>query len=692
MVIKFGKWLTRHKAVVLIIAFLLLIPATIGYVSTRINYDLLSYLPNSLETVSGQDTMVDEFGMGAFSMIVVEDMEKKDIVALKEKLKKVNHVEDVIWYDDAMDITVPTEMLPDKLRDGLFNGNATMMIALFDNTTSADSTMDAITEMRGIVKKQAFISGMSGVVTDIKNLAMAEMPIYVVVAAVLSLLILLLTMDSLVTPFIFLLGIGMAIVYNMGTNMVFGEISYITQALTAILQLGVTMDYSIFLLESYEANKVRYDGDKNRAMAHAISNTFTSVTSSSITTIAGFAALCFMTFKLGMDLGLVMAKGVIIGVIVCLTVLPALILCFDKAIDKTTHKNLIPNLDGLSKKIVKGWPVVLVLFLVLLGPAMYGNSNYEIYYDIAGALPQSLDSAVANKKLEEKFNMNSTHIVLMKNGMASKEKSEMLKKIEDVKGVKWALGIDSFKGVSIPSSMIPKKLESKLKSDNYEIAFVCSDYKAATDEVNSQIADINKIVKKYSKDSMVIGEAPLTKDLQDVTDIDLVNVNYVSVAAIFLIILITFKSILIPVILVMVIEFAIFLNMSVPFYTHESLPFVASIVIGTIQLGATVDYAILMTSRYHKERVVRRKSKKEAIDIAHKTSIKSIMISGMCLFASTFGVTMSSSIDMIKSICTLLSRGAVISTIVVILVLPAMLTVFDKWICKTTWDMRKIDY
>lgn len=692
MVIKFGKWLTRHKAVVLIIAFLLLIPATIGYVSTRINYDLLSYLPNSLETVSGQDTMVDEFGMGAFSMVVVEDMEKKDIVALKEKLKKVNHVEDVIWYDDAMDITVPTEMLPDKLREGLFNGNATMMIALFDNTTSADSTMDAITEMRGIVKKQAFISGMSGVVTDIKNLAMAEMPIYVVVAAVLSLLILLLTMDSLVTPFIFLLGIGMAIVYNMGTNMVFGEISYITQALTAILQLGVTMDYSIFLLESYEANKVRYDGDKNRAMAHAISNTFTSVTSSSVTTIAGFAALCFMTFKLGMDLGLVMAKGVIIGVIVCLTVLPALILCFDKAIDKTTHKNLIPNLDGLSKKIVKRWPVVLVLFLVLLGPAMYGNSNYEIYYDIAGALPQSLDSAVANKKLEEKFNMNSTHIVLMKNGMASKEKSEMLKKIEDVKGVKWALGIDSFKGVSIPSSMIPKKLESKLKSDNYEIAFVCSDYKAATDEVNSQIADINKIVKKYSKDSMVIGEAPLTKDLQDVTDIDLVNVNYVSVAAIFLIILITFKSILIPVILVMVIEFAIFLNMSVPFYTHESLPFVASIVIGTIQLGATVDYAILMTSRYHKERVVRRKSKKEAIDIAHKTSIKSIMISGMCLFASTFGVTMSSSIDMIKSICTLLSRGAVISTIVVILVLPAMLTVFDKWICKTTWDMRKIDY
>lgn len=692
MVIKFGKWITRHKALVLILAFLLMVPAIIGYVSTRINYDLLSYLPDSLETVSGQDTMVDEFGMGAFSMIVVEDMENKDVVALKEKLEKVEHVEDILWYDDAMDITVPKEMLPEKLQEALFNGNATMMIALFDDTTSADSTMDAISEMRGIVKKQAFISGMSGVVTDIKNLALAEMPVYVVVAAVLALVILLLTMDSLVTPFIFLLGIGMAIIYNMGSNIIFGEISYITQALTAILQLGVTMDYSIFLLESYEANKVRYEGDKNRAMAHAISNTFTSVTSSSITTIAGFAALCFMTFKLGMDLGLVMAKGVILGVVVCLTVLPALILCFDKAIDKTSHRNLIPKMDGLSKRIVKGWPVVLILFVVLIGPAIYGNSNYEIYYDIAGALPQSLDSAVANKKLEEKFNMNNTHVLLMKNGMSAKEKSSMLKEVEQVEGVKWALGIDSFKGASIPDSMIPKKLESKLKSDQYEIAFVCSDYKTATDEVNAQIASINDIVKKYSKDSMVIGEAPLTKDLQDVTDIDLVNVNYVSVIAIFLIILLTFKSLLIPVILVMVIEFAIFLNMSVPYYTHESLPFVASIVIGTIQLGATVDYAILMTSRYHKERVVRKKSKKEAIDIAHRTSIKSILISGMCLFASTFGVTVSSSIDMIKSICTLLSRGAIISTVVVILVLPAMLTVFDKWICKTTWDMRKIDY
>ena len=693
MVIKFGKWLTKNKVFVIIFALLLMIPAVIGYVSTRINYDVLSYLPNSLETVSGQDIMVDEFGMGAFSMVIVEDMENKDVVALKEKIKKVEHVEDVLWYDDVIgSITVPAKILPDKYRKALFNDNATMMIVLFDDTTSADTTMEAIEDMRSLVKKQVFISGMSGVVTDIKNLAMAEMPVYVAVAATLALVVLLLAMDSLVTPFIFLFGIGMAIIYNLGSNIIFGEISYITQALTAILQLGVTMDYSIFLLESYEANKIRFEGDKNRAMAHAISNTFKSVTSSSVTTIAGFAALCFMTFKLGMDLGLVMAKGVIIGVIVCLTVLPALILCFDKVIEKTTHRNLIPNLDGVSKGIVKIWPVALILFIILIGPAFYGNINYELYYDIAGALPQDLDSAVANKKLEKTFDMNNTHILLMKNGMSSKDKAAMLDEVEDVKGVKWVLGIDSFKGANVPDSMIPQDYRAMVKSKDYEIAFVCSDYKTATEEVNTQIAEINNIVKGYSKESMVIGEAPLTKDLQDVTDIDLASVNYVSIIAIFIIIMLTFRSLLIPIILVAVIEFAIFLNMSVPFYSGETLPFVAGIVIGAVQLGATVDYAILMTSRYHKERAERKKGKKEAIAIAHKTSIKSILISGMCLFASTFGVTISSNIDMIQSICTLLSRGAIISTIVVIVILPAMLMVFDKWICKTTWDMRSIDY
>ena len=687
MVIKFGKWIAKHKILIIILAALLMIPSVIGYQMTRINYDVLSYLPNSLETVSGQDIMVDEFGMGAFSMVIVENMENKDVVELK-----VNHVESILWYDDAVDISVPVEMLPEDLKKALFNGNATMMIALFDDTTSADSTMDAVTDMREIVGKQAFISGMSGIVTDIKNLALAEMPVYVAVAAGLALLVLLLTMDSLVTPFIFLSGIGAAILYNLGSNVMFGEISYITKALTAILQLGVTMDYSIFLLESYEANKERFEGDKNRAMAHAISNTFKSVTSSSVTTIAGFAALCFMTFKLGMDLGLVMAKGVIIGVIVCITLLPALILCFDKAIEKTSHKNLIPNLDGVSKKIVKVWPVAIILFIVLFGPAFYGNKHNEIYYNIDSSLPQTLDSAVANNKLQEKFNMNNMHVLLLKNGISSKDKNAMQKEIKEVKGVKWVLGLDSVVGANFPKEMVPKKYREMLQSDNYELEFVCSDYKTATDEVNAQIASINDIVKKYSKDSMVIGEAPLTKDLADVTDIDLANVNYVSVIAIFLIIMLTFKSITIPVILVTIIEFAIILNMSVPFYTGESLPFVASIVIGTIQLGATVDYAILMTSRYHKERTLQHKSKKEAIAIAHKTSIKSIIISGLSLFASTFGVTISSSIDMIKSICTLLSRGAVISTIVVIVLLPAMLTVFDKVICKTTLDMRKIDY
>ena len=692
MIIKFGKWIAKHKGLVILIAVVLLIPSVIGYVSTRINYDVLSYLPDSLETVSGQDIMVDEFGMGAFSMIVVEDMENKDVVALKEKLERVEHVQEILWYDDAMDISVPTQMIPKRLRDALFQGKASMMIALFDETTSADSTMDAITDMRGIVKEQAFISGMSGVVTDIKNLALSEMPIYVAVAAVLALIILLLTMDSLITPFIFLSGIGMAIVYNLGSNIFLGEISYITQALTAILQLGVTMDYSIFLLESYEANKIRFDGDKNRAMAHAISNTFKSVTSSSITTIAGFVALCFMTFRLGMDLGIVMAKGVILGVIVCLTVLPSFILFFDKAIDKTSHKNLVPSLDGLSKRIVKAWPVIFILFLALLGPAIYGNNHYEKDYNIAGSLPQDLPSAVANKKLEEEFHMSSTHILLMKNDLSVKDKKEMFADMEKTDGVRWVLGIDSMKGATVPDSMIPNKYKSKLKSDNYEIAFICSDYKTSSDEVNAQIDTLNKIVKKYSKDTMIIGEAPLTKDLRDVTDVDFANVNKVSIIAIFLIIMITFRSISIPILLVAIIEFAIFLNMAIPYYTGTALSCIASIVIGTIQLGATVDYAILMTNRYHKERTERGKGKKEAIVIAHKTSIKSIIISGLCMFAATFGVTIASSIDMIESICMLLARGAVISTIVVILVLPAILTIFDKIICKTTWDMRKINY
>lgn len=690
--VKFGKFITKHKLFILILGVLLIIPSMIGMVKTRVNYDVLSYLPDSLETVSGQDIMVDEFGMGAFSMVIVENMDNKDVVALKEKLEKVDHVEKIIWYDSVADISLPTDMLPNELKEALFNGDATMMIALFDNTTSSEDTMQAVTDMRNMVKDQAFISGMSGIVTDIKNLVQAELPVYIVIAGILALIVLLITMESIVTPVLFLLCIGLAILYNMGTNIFLGQISYITQALTAVLQLGVTMDYSIFLLESYQANKVRFDNDKERAMAHAISNTFKSVVGSSITTVAGFAALCFMTFALGRDLGIVMAKGVIIGVIVCITLLPSLILFFDKWIDKTTHRAIFPNFHKSSAFITRHRVIPLLIFAILFVPAFYGNNHVKVYYNLDQGLPQDLDSAIANKKLEEKFNMNNMHILLLKNGLSSKEKNDMKNEIEKIDGVKWVLGMNSIVGANVPDDMIPNKYKDMLKSDNWELQFICSDYKTATDQVNSQIASINDIVKKYSKDSMVIGEAPLTKDLQDVTDVDLATVNYLSIGAIFLIILLTFKSISLPVILVSVIEFAIFLNMSFPYYSGIELPFVASIVIGTIQLGATVDYAILMTTRYHKERVVNQKTKKEAVEIAHKTSMKSIIISGLSFFAVTFGVSAYSSIDMINAICTLLSRGAVISTISVILILPAMLYLFDKVICKTTWDMRKINY
>lgn len=688
----FGKFITRHKFIILIFGLLLIIPSVIGMSMTRVNYDLLSYLPKSLETVEGQDIMVDEFGMGAFSMVVVEDMENKDVAKLKEKLADVEHVEKIIWYDSVADLTLPVEMLPNDIREALFHENATMMIALFDQTTSADETMEAVTEMRGIVKEQAFISGMSGIVTDIKNLALAEMPIYVTIAAVLALLVLILTMESFLTPVIFLAGIGISILYNLGSNIFLGEISYITQALTAVLQLGVTMDYSIFLLESYQANKLRFEGDKERAMAHAIGNTFKSVVSSSITTVAGFAALCFMTFALGRDLGIVMAKGVIVGVITCITLLPSIILICDKWIEKTTHRNLFPKFEKTSKFITKHHLVAIVLFVLLFIPAYYGNKNVEVYYNIDSSLPDTLQSAVANRKLDENFNMNSMHVLLLKNGLSIKEKNDLLNEMKEVDGVKWALGLNSIVGANMPMDMVPDKYKDMFMSDEYELQFICSDYKSATDEVNSQIASLNDIVKKHSPESMIIGEAPLMKDLEDVTDVDLATVNYLSIAAIFIIIMLTFKSISLPVILVSVIEFAIFLNMSVPYYSGISLPFVASIVIGTIQLGATVDYAILMTSRYHKERTVNHMTKKEAVAIAHRTSIKSIIISGLSFFAVTVGVSLYSDIDMISSICTLLARGAVISTISVICILPALLKLFDKVICKTTLDMRKIDY
>lgn len=685
--IRFSKFIAKHCKAILVICLLLLIPSTYGIVKTRINYDVLSYLPDTLETVNGQNILLDEFGMGAFSMVVVEDMEMKDVQKLETKLEDIDHVKDVLWYDDAMDINVPTQMLPDKLKEGLFNGKATLLIALFDDSTSSDVTMDTITQMRKVVTDQCYVSGMSSVVTDIKSLFKHEMPIYVAIAAILSLVVLCLTMNSLLVPVLFLCSIGIAILYNLGSNIFLGEISYITQALTAILQLGVTMDYSIFLLNSYEENKHRFPGDNQRAIAHAISNTFKSVAGSSVTTIAGFIALCFMSFTLGKDIGIVMAKGVVLGVLCCVTLLPSLILVFDKGIERTTHRSLIPNLDGVSNFITKHYAIFFIAFLVLLFPAIYGNDHVNVYYRIDEALPSNLQSAIANKKLDEDFHMNSVHMVLLKNGLSPKDKSEMLRQMEDIKGVKWALGLNSLIGSNFPESMLPKDAVSMLKGDHYELEFVCSDYKTATTEANHQVTEINNLVKSYSTDSMVIGEAPLTKDLVDVTDTDFKNVSIASIAAIFFIIFFVFRSISIPFILVAVIEFAIFINMAFPYYTGVTIPFVSSVVIGTIQLGATVDYAILMTTKYQKERI-NGKSKKEAVSAAHRSSIKSIIISGCSFFAATFGVGLFSNIDMISSICNLLSRGAIISTIVVICILPAMFMIFDGLIIHTSLGFK----
>ena len=683
LLIKMGKQIAKHKFLILLIGLLLLIPSLIGTVTTKVNYDLLSYLPDTLETVKGQDILVDEYGMGAFSMVVVENMDLKDVQKLEEKFENVSHVKDVLWYDDVADISLPVEMIPSNLREAFFKGDATMMLVLFDNTTSSDDSMDAVGEMRKIANEQCFISGMTGVVADIKNLALKELPIYVVIAALLSLIVLELTSGSFVVPILFLLSIGLAILYNLGSNVFLGETSYITKALTAVLQLGVTMDYSIFLLNSYEENKKRFPGEKERAMGHAIANTFKSVAGSSVTTVAGFVALCVMTFALGRDLGIVMAKGVLIGVVCCVTVLPSLVLVFDKPIEKTQHKLLLSNMDKPSAFITKHYKAWIIIFLILLFPAIYGNNHTKIYYNIAESLPETLDSNVANAELKKDFNMSNLHMVMMDKNMDAKQKKKMLEEIDEVKGVKWTISMNSLIGPTVPDSMIPDDMKEMLQSDDCELAFVCSEYESATDEVNTQISAIDKIVKSYDKSGMVIGEAPLMKDLQDVTDVDLVNVNAISIAAIFLIIMIIFKSISLPIILVAVIEFAIMVNMAIPFYKGTSLPFVASIVIGAIQLGATVDYAILMTTRYQKERQ-RGREKMEAISIAHKTSMPSIISSGLSFFAATFGVACYSQVEMIGSICTLLARGAIISMIVVIMILPAMFMIFDKVICKTS--------
>ena len=683
--IRFGKWVVKHRSLILIIGILLLIPSAFGYFHTRVNYDILNYLPDEIDTMKGQEIMVDEFGTGAFSMCVVEGMSDKDISKMRKEMCKVDGVKDVLWYDSFLDLSVPVEMLPESIKDVFINKDAdsTILFVLYPNSISADETMDAIESLRKVMNKQCYLSGMSAVVTDTKNLSNKETPIYVLIAVILSTIVLALAMDSAIIPVFFLLSIGMAIVYNLGTNVFKGEISYVTQALAAVLQLGVTMDYSIFLWHSYEEKQQVYPGEKGRAMAHAISNTISSVVGSSITTVAGFIALCFMSFTLGMDLGVVMAKGVVFGVICCVTVLPSMILIFDNAIEKTKHKVILPDLSGISKWVTQHFYIFLILFFVLIGPAVYGYTHNTVYYDLAGTLPESLESITANNKLEEQYHMGATHMVLLDANTSTKDVVKMTKEMEKVDGVKAVLGLDSIVGSTIPKDMLPDQIREVFESGKYKMLLIMSEYKVASDEVNEQCDTLKQMVKDCDENGMLIGEAPCTKDLIEITDDDFKMVSAVSIGVIFVIIAFVFKSITLPVILVAVIEFAIFINMGIPTYTKTAIPFIASIVIGTIQLGATVDYAILMTNKYKRARH-NGLAKKEAVIEGMKGSVQSIVVSALSFFAATFGVGMYSNIDMISSLCTLMARGALISMVVVILLLPTMFMIFDKVIIHTS--------
>lgn len=685
---KFGRGVVKLRVPILIVSVLLLIPSIFGFLSTRINYDILSYLPSDIETMKGQDIMLDEFGKGGFSLVMLDGMEDKDVEKVKEKIEKVDHVCDVLWYDTLADVSLPKEVLPDDIYDFFNTDNSTMMAVFFDEATSADGSLEAVKEIRSIAGEQCFVSGMSSVVEDIKDLTMQEAPMYVVIAVILTSIILALTMDSFLIPLFFMLSVGMAIIYNMGTNFIQGEISFITEALAAVLQLAVTIDYSIFLWHSYKEEKEKHPGDNKEAMAVAIGKTITSVVSSSITTVAGFLALCFMSYELGMDMGIVMAKGVVIGVICCITVLPSMILVFDKALEKTMHKDLVPSLEKPSKFIIKHHAAFIVLFIVVLIPAVYGQINTNVYYNLTDTLPKDLNSVIANTKLDEEYNMATTHMLLVDADMEPKEVNSMLDEMGKVDGVSFSMSLDTLIGPSIPREIVPESVTKILKSDKWQLMLIGSEYRVASDEENAQIDELSKILKSYDKDGMLIGEAAATKDLIDITDHDFKVVNIVSIAAIFIIILIALRSVSLPIILVAVIEFAITVNMGVPCFTNTTIPFIASVVIGTIQLGATVDYAILMTTRYKTERNA-GKDKHEAVTIALTTSMKSIMVSALGFFASTFGVGVYSSVDMISQLCTLMSRGAIISMITVICILPSMLMLFDKVIINTTMGMKK---
>lgn len=689
---RFSKAVVRGRVAILILTVLLMIPAVFGMLETRINYDMLNYLPDDMDTVIGQNALLEDFGKGAFSFIVVENMPEKDVAALQEKLESVEHVETVLWYNSLMDTSIPMQLLPDKLYDAFNTGDATMMAVFFDTATSADETMDAIREIRSIAGKQCFVSGMSALVTDLKDLCEQEEPIYVAIAVVLACVAMMIFLDSWLIPFVFLASIGAAILLNLGSNWFMGEISYITKALSAVLQLAVTMDYSIFLWHSYNEQRAIYP-DKCEAMAHAISATLTSVVGSSITTIAGFLALCFMSFTLGRDLGIVMAKGVLLGVLSCVTVLPSLILLLDKPLQKTRHRSILPKMDGLAKGVTKVFLVFLALFVVL-APVFYfayDKTNDEVYYDMGQCLPEDMEYVIANSKLSEEFDIASTHMLLVDASLPSKQVRSMISDMEQVDGVKYVLGLESVVGAGVPEEILPDSVRSILKSDKWELLLINSEYKVASDEVNAQIDSLNAILKKYDPTGMLIGEAPCMKDMIETTDHDFKVVNAVSILAIFLIILLVERSISLPFLLIAVIELAIFINLGLPHFLGQSLPFIAPICISTIQLGATVDYAILMTTRYKAERLA-GKEKRPAVITALSTSIPSIIVSGMGLFAATFGVAIYSDIDIISSMCMLMARGAIVSMLCVILILPALLLLCDRLVCATTLGMRHCNH
>lgn len=685
---KFGKWVVKCRIPILILAVALLVPSLIGMIMTRINYDMLTYLPGDIDTVVGQDILMDEFGKGAFSFVIIEGMDPKDVSSLREDITHVDHVDTVLWYDDFADVSVPMEILPSKLYDAFNSGDSTMLAIFFDTSTSSDDTMEAITAIRSIAGKQCFVSGMSAMVTDLKDLCEKEEPIYVGIAVALACVAMMIFMDNWITPFVFLMSIGMAILLNMGTNYFLGEISYLTKALSAVLQLAVTMDYSIFLWHSYEEQKSMYE-DNKEAMAVAINNTLTSVVGSSITTVAGFIALCFMSYTLGLDLGIVMAKGVILGVIGCVTTLPSMILVLDKLLQKTSHKSLLPDMGKVASGITKVFPVFLILFLGLVLPSYlsYKATNNEVYYDLGETLPEDMAYVVANSKLQEDFGVGATHMVLVSTDVSDTDVRAMIHEMENVEGIKYALGLESVVGPLVPEEMLPESVKEVLKSDDWELLLVNSEYKTATDEVNAQINELNTILKKYDSKGMLIGEAPCTKDLIETTDEDFKVVNTVSIVAIFVIIALVEKSITLPLILVAVIELSIFINLGLAHLTGTSLPFIAPICISTIQLGATVDYAILMTTRYKQERYEGR-DKREAVTNALKVSIPSIIVSAMGLFSATFGVALYSDVDIISSLCDLMARGAIVSMFAVILFLPAMFMLFDKMICVTSIGFR----